>query len=74
MVIEGEPSLRATFMALATFDRQRRVAVAEHAKSATVATAMHAVNAIVPLCQAEPGVKTFLDLPLITGTHAGTTC
>ncbi|MFN8625815.1 MAG: dihydrodipicolinate reductase [Candidatus Binatia bacterium] len=71
VVIEGEPSLRATFMALATFDRTRRVSVGEHAKAATVATAMHAVNAIVPLCQAGPGLKTFLDLPLITGAHAG---
>ena len=30
-------------------------------------TAMHAVNAIVPVCTAEPGVRSFLDLPLIVG-------
>jgi 2,4-diaminopentanoate dehydrogenase len=30
-------------------------------------TAMHAVHAIEHVCAAGPGVKTFLDLPLITG-------
>lgn len=33
-------------------------------------TAMHAVHAVVPVCEAEPGVKTFLDLPTIMGRHA----
>lgn len=38
-----------------------------------VATAMHCVNAIPYVCEAEPGIKTYLDLPLIAGrvnTHA----
>lgn len=30
-------------------------------------TAMHAVNAIGPVCRAAPGVRTFLDLPLVLG-------
>ena len=34
-----------------------------------LATAMHAVHAIVAVCQAEPGIRTFLDLPLLTGRH-----
>ena len=29
-----------------------------------------AVNAIVPLCAAAPGVRSFLDLPLIRGRSA----
>jgi hypothetical protein len=58
-------------MTMATFDRTKRVSVSAHAQSPTVATAMHAVNAIVPLCEAGPGVKTFLDPSLITGTHSG---
>jgi hypothetical protein len=33
-------------------------------------TAMHAVHAIAPVCAATPGIRTFLDLPLITGRHA----
>jgi 2,4-diaminopentanoate dehydrogenase len=32
-------------------------------------TAMHAVHAIAPVCAAEPGIRTFLDLPMITGRH-----
>ena len=35
-----------------------------------VATAMHCVNAIPYVCDAEPGIKTYLDLPLIAGRMA----
>jgi hypothetical protein len=34
-----------------------------------VGTALHAVHAIPHVCRAEPGIRTFLDLPLITGRH-----
>lgn len=34
---------------------------------ACLATAMHAVNAIPYLCDAAPGIRTFLDLPMIAG-------
>lgn len=30
-------------------------------------TAMHAVHAIAPVCEAAPGIRTFLDLPTIVG-------
>ena len=58
-IITGEPPMQATF----SFGRSR-------APNPVIATAMHAVNAIVPLCKADPGVKTVLDLPMIMGTHA----
>jgi hypothetical protein len=32
-------------------------------------TAMHAVHAVAPVCAAEPGIRTFLDLPLLMGRH-----
>ena len=32
-------------------------------------TAMHAVHAVVPVCEAAPGIRTFRDLPTITGRH-----
>lgn len=32
-------------------------------------TAMHAVHALMPVFEAEPGIKTFLDLPTIVGRH-----
>jgi hypothetical protein len=71
VTIEGEPSLQATFISLATLDGTKIVPFSEHVNSTLAATAMHAVNAIIPVCEAEPGVRTFLDLPLITGAHAG---
>jgi hypothetical protein len=70
VTIEGEPSLRTQVIPAATFDAQKRVPMSAHVASAWIATAMHAVNAIAPLCESEPGIRSFLDLPLITG-HAG---
>lgn len=35
-----------------------------------VGTAMHAVHAVPHVCRAVPGIRTFLDLPLIIGRHA----
>ncbi|WP_007506757.1 dihydrodipicolinate reductase [Pseudofrankia saprophytica] len=32
-------------------------------------TAMHAVHAVAPVCAAVPGIRTFLDLPMIKGRH-----
>jgi hypothetical protein len=34
------------------------------------ATAMHCVNAIPAVCRAEPGIRTYLDLPLYSGRAA----
>lgn len=34
-----------------------------------VGTAMHAVHAVAPLCEAPAGIRTFLDLPLIAGRY-----
>ena len=45
--------------------------IATHGESETdqgcLGTAMHAVHAIAPVCAAAPGIRTFLDLPMITG-------
>jgi hypothetical protein len=35
-----------------------------------VATAMHCVNAIPYVCRAAPGIRTYLDLPLVAGRAA----
>ena len=32
-------------------------------------TAAHAVNSVSVVCDAPPGIRTFLDLPLVTGRH-----
>ena len=42
----------------------------EWISNALAATAMHAVHAVPHVCRAEPGIRTFLDLPLIVGRHA----
>jgi hypothetical protein len=36
-----------------------------------IGPAMHCVNAIPFVCRAEPGIKTYLDLPLIRGARTG---
>lgn len=61
VIIAGDPPMQATF----NFDRSI-------AEGPVIATAMHAVNSIAPLCRAGTGVMTFLDLPLVCGAHAGT--
>jgi hypothetical protein len=64
VTIEGEPSLQAHFMSLASF-RRRDATIDEHVQAASVATAMHAVNSIPALCAAAPGWRTSLDLGLV---------
>ncbi len=45
--------------------------IATHGEDETdqgcLGTAMHAVHAVAPVCAAAPGIRTFLDLPMITG-------
>jgi len=65
--IEGEPSAQLHFISLASFAR-RDVPIAEHVHAADIATAMHAVNAVPAVCDAPPGIRSALDLPL---TRAG---
>lgn len=63
LTIEGEPSMRAHFLSLASY--QRDLPMTEHVRAASIATAMQAVNAIPALCEAAPGMRTMADLPLI---------
>ena len=53
--IEGKPSI--------TLDVDHWIG------SGLLATAMHAVHAIPAVVAAPPGIRTFLDLPLIVGRH-----
>ena len=63
LTIEGEPSMRAHFLSLASWERN--VPITEHVRAASIATAMQAINAIPALCEAPPGIRTMADLPLI---------
>ena len=59
--VEGLPSM----------ELRTRIAVNDEDENdqGCLGTAMHAVHAIVPVCEAQPGIKTFLDLPTIVGRH-----
>ena len=63
MTLEGDPSQKVHFLNLASFTRD--VPFPEHVRSASVATAMHAVNAIPAVCAAKPGIATMADLPIV---------
>lgn len=63
LTIEGDPSMRTHFLALASFERQ--LPIAEHVRAASVATAMQALNAVPAVVRAEPGIATMADLPLV---------
>ena len=63
--IEGDPSFRTHFMALATLG-QRDVTIDDHVQAAgSTTTAMQPVNSIPALCEAAPGWRTSVDLGLV---------
>ncbi len=64
--ISGDPTVSLTFKGL------QPPSIAEGLKRnpGVVATANHCVNAIPDVCAAEPGIKTYLDLPLFAGRPA----
>lgn len=68
LTIEGDPSMQAHFVALASFTRA--ATMAEHVRSASVATGMQVLNAVPAVCEAPPGFATSASLPLIR-SHAG---
>ena len=45
----------------------------EWISNALLATASHAVNAVPFVCEAAPGIRTFLDLPVMPGRHVART-
>ena len=63
LTIEGDPSIRAHVLALASYERN--VPITDHVRAASIATAMQAVNAIPAVCDATSGIQTMADLPLI---------
>lgn len=64
--ITGDPEVFLTFKGL----QPESVAQGLIRNPGVVATANHCVNAIPYVCRAEPGIKTYLDLPLIAGRAA----
>ncbi len=63
--IEGTPTLRTVFHGMHPPNLQQI-----DPNNGIIATAMHGVSAIPYVCRAEPGIRTYLDLPLISGRAA----
>jgi hypothetical protein len=64
--ITGDPPVHLTFHGL----HPESIAAGLARNPGIVATANHCVSAIPYVCRAEPGIKTYLDLPLIAGRAA----
>ncbi|QXC59613.1 hypothetical protein KSP35_14610 [Aquihabitans sp. G128] len=64
--VTGDPGTHVTFHGL----HPESIAAGLARNPGIVATALHAVNAIPYVCAAEPGVQTYLDLPLVAGRAA----
>ncbi len=62
VTIEGMPSMRC--------DLQIGFQSADHNIDGCVASAMRVVNAIPIVCEASPGLKTWVDLPIYAGRRA----
>ncbi len=56
--VSGDPSVRCTLSPIAS----------DTTEPGLVWTAMNCVNALVPVCEAAPGIRTSLDLPLVRAT------
>ncbi len=63
LTIEGDPSMRAHFFSLASFERD--ATMLEHVDSANVATGMQVLNAVPAVCAAAPGFATTATLPQV---------
>jgi 2,4-diaminopentanoate dehydrogenase len=64
--ITGDPNCLTTFTKL----HPETVEAGLVRNPGIVATAMHCVNAIPYVCRADPGLRTYLDLPLVAGRAA----
>ena len=61
--ISGDPPAKVVFHGLHPTDMR----AAQKRNPGIVATAIHCVSAIPAVCRAEPGIRTYLDLPLVHG-------
>jgi hypothetical protein len=64
--VTGDPSCLTTFQKLHPHSIEEGLI----RNPGIVATAMNCVNAIPYVCAAEPGLQTYLDLPLVAGRAA----
>ena len=62
--LEGDPSVQAHLITLASFSDPREMV--DHVRAASVATAMQVVNAVPHVHAAAPGFATAVDLPVVS--------
>lgn len=65
MEVEGNPNVQTRV----TFRPERQESIDDFIDMANTVTAMPVVAAIPTVCAAEPGIRTYADLPLITGHY-----
>jgi hypothetical protein len=70
VTIEGTPALRCVVSTAASFDPTSPMFGKGGEVAAMEATALHALNAMPYVVRGEPGVRTFLDLPIIASVGA----
>lgn len=66
MEVKGNPDFSVTIKGF----QPESVAEGLESNNGIVATAAHCVNSVPAVCAAEPGIATYLDLPLISGKAA----
>jgi hypothetical protein len=64
--VTGDPSAKLTFQGW----HPESIEAGLRRNTGIVATAIHCVSAIPYVCRAEPGIATYLDLPLVAGRAA----
>jgi hypothetical protein len=64
--VTGDPSCLTTFKKL----HPETIAAGLERNPGIVATAMHCLNAVPYVCAAEPGLLTYLEMPLVAGRAA----
>lgn len=65
ITIEGTPSFQCKVSTCASYHPANPRYNAGGEEAAVIGTGIHAVNAIPWVCTAKPGIRTFLDLPII---------
>ena len=64
--VTGDPGTKVTFHGI----HPESIEAGLKRNPGIVATALHCVNAVPAVCRATPGIKSYLDLPLVAGRAA----
>jgi 2,4-diaminopentanoate dehydrogenase len=67
VAVDGEPKIQARFMILPHQEDMSKMTLEDFHGLGMIITALPAVNAIPAVCAAEPGIRSYADLPLISG-------